>query len=179
MSGDGSISLPFADGTHVFRLRIGELRELEAKRDSGMIEVYNRLTSLRFRVDDITEVLRLGLIGGGMASPLALGLVAKYVGPTTFLPNCLIARAVLGAAIMGDEADPVGKELAETLAGMPSTRSTSEPGVTDSRQSSETPPPWDGRQGTSTDAAYGNSPPPLTDGDGRTVPTTTYRLPKE
>jgi hypothetical protein len=165
MSGDGSITLPFGDATHVFRLRIGELRELEAKRNAGMIEVYNRLASLNFRVDDITETLRLGLIGGGMASPMALGLVAKYVVPTTFLVHGVIARAVLAAAIMGDEGDPVGKELAENLT------APTEANGSNSRPSSETVPPWDGPQEKLTLVPSGNSPQPLTDGDGRTAPT--------
>jgi hypothetical protein len=166
MSGDGSIALPFGDATHVFRLRIGELRELETKRNSGMFEIYNRLAALNFRVDDITEVLRLGLIGGGMAPPMALGLVAKYVAPTTFLVNAVIARAVLAAAIMGDETDPVGKEQAESL--MAPTETTG----SNSRPSSETAPQWDGHRARLTPVLSGNSPPPLTDGDGRMAPTT-------
>ena len=50
-----------------FRLRIGELRELEDKRNAGSFELYRRLGDGTCRFDDIRETLRLGLIGGGVA----------------------------------------------------------------------------------------------------------------
>lgn len=110
MSSDGSVTQAWGDGDHTFRLRIGELRELEEKRNAGAFEIYQRLATGAWRVDDVTETLRLGLIGGGMATHLALGYVAKYVKPTTFLMNVVVARLVLMAALFGDPEDLVGKK---------------------------------------------------------------------
>jgi hypothetical protein len=174
MSGDGSVTLRWGDGEHVFRLRIGELRELEAKRDAGAFQVCMRLNDGTWRVDDIIETLRLGLIGGGAAAPFALGLVAKYAGPTTYAENAIYARNVLAAALFGVPDDPVGKAPAEAAPTM-ATPSTGTPEKSGSRLSSETAPQWDGHRERSTPALFGNSPPPLTDGAGRTVPTTRDR----
>lgn len=172
MSGDGSITLPYGDGMHVFRLRIGELRELEEKRNDGPYNIYQRLAVFGFRVDDIRETLRLGLIGGGMSPHLALGMVSKYTVPPHLMRDNLIARAVLQRALIGDESDPVGKELADALAAMarPTASSTSEPGASDGRQSLETPPQSDGHPGSSISAASGSSQPPSMAGNGRMVP---------
>jgi hypothetical protein len=112
MSGDGSVTRLWGDGEHRFRLRIGELRQLEEKRDSGCLEIWLRLGSGKWRIDDIFEVLRLGLIGGGMAPPLALGLVAKYVTNEDFFAQSLAAREVLAHALFGSPDDPVGKMTA-------------------------------------------------------------------
>jgi hypothetical protein len=172
MSGDGSLTLWWGDGEHVFRLRIGELRELQEKRDAGAFQICMRLNDGTWRIDDIIETLRLGLIGGGAAAPLALGLVAKYAGPTTFAENAIYARNVLAAALFGVPDDPVGKATAETAPTMAIPPSTGTPANSGSRLSSEMAPQWDGHRGRSTPVPSGNSPPPLTDGAGRTVPTT-------
>jgi len=169
MSTDGSHTVLWGDGEHIFRLRLGELRELEAKRESGSLEIWMRLGRGTWRVDDVTETLRLGLIGGGVPTHLALGLVAKYVKPTTFLANVTTARDVLGAALFGDPEDLVGKSEAETATPEP-TPSTNGAG-SDSRPSSETAPQWDGHRARSMSAASGNSLPPSKDGNGPMVPT--------
>ena len=162
MSSDGSITRAWGDGEHRFRLRIGELRELEAKREAGAFEIYSRLASGSWRVDDIVEVLRLGLIGGGIAPVMALGLTAKYVTPTSFLENVVAAREVLLCALFGDPADAVGKAIGaatETPADEPGSPSTSAPA-----------PRWDGRFATSTSVPSGNSLPPSTDGADAMAP---------
>lgn len=160
MSSDGSITREWGDGEHTFRLRIKELRELEEKRNSGSMEICKRITDGSWKVDDLFEVLRLGLIGGGMQAPLALGLVSKYVTPGAISEHIVPAQLVLVAALFGDPFDLVGKALAETGA------AASSEDAPDSRQSSALVPQWDGLSRTLTDALSGNSPPPLKDGNG-------------
>jgi len=167
MSGDGTVVCRWGDGEHTFRLRIGELRELEQKREAGSYEVYQRLASGTWRVDDIREVLRLGLIGGGMQASLALGLVAKYAGPTTYLINVVVARSVIMAALFGDPDDAVGK----LLAGITGAAAQSEnEGAPDSRPSSAQGLQWDGQSTPSTAVLSGSSPLRSTDGSDATVP---------
>jgi hypothetical protein len=152
----------WGDGEHRFRLRIGELRELEAKRDSSHGEIWIRLASMKGRVDDIYEVLRLGLIGGGMGPVMALGLTAKYVVPTMFTQNTITARMVLQHALYGDMDDIVGK----ILAGITPESSPAEPNGQDT---SAPAPLWDGQFATSTNVPSGNSARPSTDGADVTV----------
>jgi len=167
MSGDGSVTKTWGDGEHVFRLRIGEIRELEDKRDAGCFEIYRRLANGSCRFDDIRETLRLGLIGGGMQAPLALGLVAKYAGPTTFMENLLVAQAVITAALFGDPGDLVGKIAAGMLE---STADLTSEDAPNSRPSSVPEPQSVGLSTTSTDAVFGSSPLRSTDGSDATVP---------
>ena len=163
MSSDGSVTRAWGDGDHRFRLRIGELRELEAKREAGAFEIYSRLANGSWRVDDIIEVLRLGLIGGGTAPVLALGLTSKYVTPTAFLANVVTAREVLMHALFGDPEDMVGKVLAG-ITPEPS------PAAQNSQSTSAPAPQWDGLSTMSTDVPSGNSRLPLTDGADATAP---------
>lgn len=168
MSGDGSLTQTWGDGEHTFRLRIGELRALEDKRNAGSFEIYRRLADGTWRVDDIVETLRLGLIGGGTPAVLALGLVAKYVGPTTYLENLIVARAVIMAALFGDPEDLVGKIAAGILG---STADSTSEDAPDSRLSSAPAPQSDGPSTTSTDARFGNLRPRSTAGNDATVLT--------
>ena len=166
MSGDGAVTKTWGDGDHVFRLRIGEIRELEDKRDAGCFQIYKRLADGSCRFDDIRETLRLGLIGGGMQAPLALGLVAKYAGPTTFMENLLVAQAVITAALFGDPGDLVGKIAAGMLE---STADSTSEDAPNSRQSSAQVPQSVGPSTTSIDAASGSSPLRSTAGSDATV----------
>lgn len=58
--------LTWAGGEHPFFLRIGELKALQKRcGDVGPLVIYSRLIStLEWKVDDILETIRLGLIGG-------------------------------------------------------------------------------------------------------------------
>ena len=168
MSGDGSVTFEWGDGEQRFRLGIGELRELQDKCDAGPFVIYQRLASGTWRVDDVRETLRLGLIGGGMDHNRALGKVGKYVAPTHFLANVLAARRIMLAALFGDPDDIVGKIEAGA------TEPTSPPLETEGSHfptSSAPPPPSDGASTNSTELHFGSSPPPSMDG----IPATAQR----
>jgi hypothetical protein len=109
MSADASVTLTWADGEYKFRLPIGQLRELQDKTDAGPIEVLDRLMSRRWRVDDIRETLRLGLIGGGLKPVEALVLIKRYVDERPLMENAPAAQTVLLAALVGVKDDEVGK----------------------------------------------------------------------
>ena len=51
--------------------------------------------------DDISQPIRLGLIGGGLEPAKALRLVRDYVEAHPLMQNVLTATAILGAAILG------------------------------------------------------------------------------
>jgi hypothetical protein len=106
LSSDGSITLTWADGDHVFRTRLGEWREIQDKCGAGLIEIMDRLQGRRWRVDDIREPIRIGLIGGGLTPTHALGLVKRYVDDRPIAESLPIALAILMAAIVGVPEDP-------------------------------------------------------------------------
>ena len=149
MSGDASITLTWADGDHRFRLPIGQLRELQDKCGSGPFAIFLRLDDNSWKVDDIRETLRLGLIGGGKRPDEALLLVKRYVDERPLIENVLAAKSVLFAAIIGVKDDPVGKQEAEEAETETTDASPSPPSM-------EPAPPLDGHPDRSTNSAFGS-----------------------
>jgi len=97
-------------GEHRFELRLGELRALQKSCDAGPEEVFNRLRSGRWRVDDVIEPLRLGLIGAGEVSQQDAGpLVTKLIDQHPLVAFKLPALEVMSRALLGEEDDPVGE----------------------------------------------------------------------
>lgn len=117
MSRDASISFDFGDGEHKFRLAIGQLRELQEKTGVGPMRLFQRLIDGSWMVDDAREVLRIGLVGGGMRPAEALGLVRRYVDERPLAESQAPAMLVLGAALHGTEQEEQpGKEEAPDAA---------------------------------------------------------------
>jgi hypothetical protein len=116
MSAAGSTTLLWADGEHRFRLRIKELRELQDKCDAGPAQIMMRLVNHTWRVDDILQAIRLGLIGGGATPTEALLLVKRYVEDRPLGENVVIAAEIIAAAISGDpkEDDDAAKKAQAT-----------------------------------------------------------------
>lgn len=112
MSRDASITIAWADGDHKFRLAIGHIRELQEKLKVGPMAILRRMGSGDWLVDDAREVLRLGLIGGGKTPTEALALVGRYVDDRPFAESVQPAMAVLLAAVIGVEDEPLGKREA-------------------------------------------------------------------
>lgn len=107
--GSGRIKISWADGEHTFRLPYAQLRELQDKTGCGPEELAERIRSGRWRVDDLREVIRLGLIGGGMEPMQALTLVIRYVDNRPWLENKQPAYLILLAILVQPEGDKVGK----------------------------------------------------------------------
>lgn len=114
MSRDGAIDLQWAGDERRFRLAIDELLALQDKRDAGPQELANRFRLQTWRVQDVQETLRLGLIGAGCEPKMAQRLVEEQARPGRLAESAMVAFAVLIAAIQGDEEDPVGKPEAAT-----------------------------------------------------------------
>lgn len=114
MSRDASIALDWADGTYQFRLAWAQIAELQEKCNAGPFEILRRLSVGAWRVEDISNVLRLGLIGGGMEPVPALKLVRLYVEARPPMENLLPAQAVMSAGLMGaPDEDDVKKNSTE------------------------------------------------------------------
>lgn len=109
MDGDGSIAFPWGDGDQRFRLPIAQLIELQDKCNAGPAEILARLSGISWRVQDVRETIRLGLIGGGKSAIDALVLVSRYVVDGAWLENKDAARVIIMAALAGRAGDPVGK----------------------------------------------------------------------
>lgn len=109
MDGSGRLAADWADGERTFRLPIGQLRELQDKCAAGPLQILGRLSDGTWRVDDVRETIRLGLIGGGATPTDALVLVHRYVDARPLLENTALAQSILLVALMGNPDDKVGK----------------------------------------------------------------------
>ena len=101
-----------------FRLAIGELMELEEKRDCGAAVVLARLSLGQWLVRDVIVTIRLGLIGAGMDSASATRLVRTHVEQKAYDfggENGLVILAVkiLAASLHGAPDEPLGKAAGE------------------------------------------------------------------
>jgi len=136
MSRDGSVTFTWGDGEHTFKLAIGQVRELEEKRDAGIRLILQRVTNKSWYVDDLRETLRLGLIGGGMSPVAALKLVQRYFDERPLLESEKPAFSVLYEAMAGFEDEPLGKPAAAKAPDLSAESSPSPP-------STEPAPPSD------------------------------------
>lgn len=119
----------FGAGVQRFQLRIGELEELQEACDAGPEEIFWRLNGSNWRVADLREPIRLGLIGAGMLPTEALVMVDRYCQPGWLSEWKSLAAAIVGAAINGapDEDAPPGETTGEgpTPAASPAAKSAS------------------------------------------------------
>ena len=126
MSRNGHIDLDWADGSYRFRLAWGQLAELQEKCNAGPYVVLARLHSGEWRIEDIANVIRLGLIGGETKPTEALTLVRRYVEERPLLENLPFAIAILNAALIGTPDETVGESEAANRTEVQSTTSPTE-----------------------------------------------------
>jgi hypothetical protein len=112
MSAPGTVAIVWANGENEFCLaKIGLMTALEDKCGVPIAEVFSRLGSGRWGIQDVRETIRLGLMGGGMSPNDALKAVKIHVeeNPEGLAPSVILAYEVLKAVMVGVPRDPVGK----------------------------------------------------------------------
>ena len=130
---DGSVTLQFGDGEHTFRIAFGQWRELletinKPRQEMGL-EPIGPMGLLKAMLNgdawpnDVREVIRLGLIGGGMKTDRALVLVKRYVEGRPYFTNITEARVILQTAMLGPAEDPAGKKSTPEADPAPETKS--------------------------------------------------------
>jgi hypothetical protein len=110
MSRDGSCEIAFDGRRTLFKLAWRELMKIQEACDAGPYVVLDRLLSGRWRLQDISEVIKWGLIGGGMPQADALKLVESEVEGRRPIENLIIAQTILGAGLVGAPEEDVGKK---------------------------------------------------------------------
>ena len=91
----------FGDGEHSFRLTGKMTVELEKATGAGIGALCTRVFNKQFAHSDISETLRLSLIGAGMAPERAASLVATYAIDRPLIETYHVAVAVLELAWFG------------------------------------------------------------------------------
>ncbi len=112
---DGAIDLVWGRGLQHFRIGIAEFRMLQDtvnRRRLGLgaplvgpMDLLNALRANNAWPDDIRDVLRLGLIGGGMKPPEAHSEMVHYFDRSPPLEHMKTAMVVLLAGLAGAPGD--------------------------------------------------------------------------
>lgn len=110
-AGHGYVTLEWGDGTHTFRLAWGGWKEIDEKCKCGPAEMLDRLINRRWRVDDLYEIVRLGLIGGGKSPVDALTLARRYVQERPLMESVPVAFKIVEASLLGPAEDAEQGEL--------------------------------------------------------------------
>lgn len=97
----------FGDGEHEFALPSEQILELERVTGAGFGAIYARCMAGHFQLRDLTETIRLGLIGGGMSPKSATELVAAYTKPTAVIELFELAADILEARWTGSASSSV------------------------------------------------------------------------
>jgi len=117
---DGSTTLFWGDEEHRFRIAIGEFRELQEKINGrraasglpaiGPTTLANSIRANDAWPDDVRDVLRIGLIGGGKKPHEAHQLLVQYFDRRPPADSYLVAFAVLVGAFLGAPDDEIIKK---------------------------------------------------------------------
>lgn len=92
----------FGDGEHAFKLTPAMIGELETKCGSGIGMIANRLFSRNFAQADVTETIRLALIGGGTTPRRAHELIVAYVEGRPLTEPYELAAKILDRTLFGN-----------------------------------------------------------------------------
>lgn len=96
----------FADTERDFTFTFDLIAELERKTGVGIGALFNRLFRGDFSLADITDTIRLGLIGGGASPEQAAAIVRTYVENRPLSETYPIAVAILETLWFGKANEP-------------------------------------------------------------------------
>lgn len=95
----------FGDKEHTFHLTDDMILELERITGAGVGSLFLRLVASQFHLGDLTAIIRLGLIGGGMAPQRALDLIQTYAVNAPLDQTFPLALEILTARYAGTTDD--------------------------------------------------------------------------
>lgn len=116
----GAVTLVWGDGEHRFRLDLAGIEEIEAKCECSLFDIARRSSAHArdIKVRELREVLRCGLIGGGLDPAKAFVLVRRYLDERPLDESRDAAYAVILAGLARVEGDKI-MEAAEGEPGEP------------------------------------------------------------
>ena len=98
----------FGEGDHAFTLTDSMILELERVTDQGIGALYQRAVAMQFSASDLVEIIRLGLIGAGMAPQAAMQLTDTYARNRPLAETYPLALDILDARWNGTTVPATG-----------------------------------------------------------------------
>ncbi|WP_276118394.1 gene transfer agent family protein [Pararhizobium qamdonense] len=99
------------DAEYGFRLSPELILELERKTGTGIGSISKRFFAGEFGFLELTETIRLGLIGGGTDPQEAAALVTTYSARMSVTDLYTVALPVMDALMFGMRAKPKGRKV--------------------------------------------------------------------
>ncbi|WP_415402883.1 gene transfer agent family protein [Tateyamaria sp. SN3-11] len=93
----------FGDADYTFALTDDMILEVERKTEMGIGALYLRMINTAFALRDLTEIIRLGLIGGGTSPEQAKALTTTYATNRPIAELLPLALDILDARFNGPE----------------------------------------------------------------------------
>jgi hypothetical protein len=84
-----------------FELRLGEIKHLEQQTGCGIGDIYRRLLALAFKIEDVRQVVKFGLIGGGVPEIDAEAMVRAGVDGFPISEPYELAKDIMIACFIG------------------------------------------------------------------------------
>jgi hypothetical protein len=97
------------DDMHAFCLTPPMVIELERVCHAGIGGIVRRVIAQDFTLTEVTETIRLALIGAGTDPEEAAALVAAYVTPAPLVKSYTLATAILQSLMLGTQPQPRAK----------------------------------------------------------------------
>lgn len=105
MSDATSVRMFFGDGEHDFALPPDRIRELERSVGGGIGAISRRVFGGEFMYAEVSETIRVSLVGGGAKPEDAAELVALYVAGRPLSESHPLATAILEALWWGQKSE--------------------------------------------------------------------------
>jgi hypothetical protein len=106
-----------------FALYLGQWEELQEITGCGPFILFQKLGTWDIRAKWLREIIRLGLIGGGMAPAQAKRMVERYVDSVPFSESLPLAIKIVGPACFPPSSEIDSKKKEETEAEDPTASS--------------------------------------------------------
>ncbi|ARC37899.1 gene transfer agent family protein [Paracoccus yeei] len=106
-----AIIVRWPGGEHPFFLGLADLEVVQENTDCGPEFLLRRISAGQWRVADLMEVLRNGLIGGGMDEAAARKVVWQAAALHPMISFKVPAQTVLSACLFGPPDDTVGEDI--------------------------------------------------------------------
>ncbi|MEP9373522.1 gene transfer agent family protein [Mesorhizobium sp. KR1-2] len=92
----------FGDGEKTFALPLEQILELQRKTGAGIGSLCQRIPEGHFRLEEVVEIIRLALIGGGSSPKEAADLADAYAAKRPLAESFPIAVALLRLVWLGE-----------------------------------------------------------------------------
>ncbi len=148
---DSFVRTEWCGEERTFHLKLGPLRAVQEATGYGPQHLYRRLSQGEWMVDEVREILRQGLIGGGMNIAEVDRLLRINFDPHPVMQHLVFAEAVMTAVLVGVANEPPEQTTADDgSAGSKKKRKTTRSGGSRSARSTSTPRKSDSAPETST-----------------------------